>query len=116
MNPGTFTPVCDNGDWVHFDVTQWALAVPSSSMVAHAFVTESDRVAFQMDRGTRFYGNTRSWARYGYHEGIMAHDEDMRKPGRHGLMRKPMKVAERALSDMLNGAGYYGQLRRLGMA
>ena len=63
MNPGTFTPVYDNGDWVHFDVTQWAPVVPSSGMVAHAPVTESDRVAFQVDRGTRFYGNRRLWPR-----------------------------------------------------
>ena len=52
MNPGTFTPVYDNGDWVHFDVTQWAPVVPSSGMVSHASVTESDRVTFQVDRGT----------------------------------------------------------------
>ena len=97
MNPGTFTPVYDNGDWVHFDVTQWAPVVPSSGMVAHAPVTESDRVAFQKDRVTLFYGNTRSWRRYGYPEGIPAHDDDMRKPGRYGLTRKPMKVAEREL-------------------
>ena len=116
MNPGTSTPVYDNGDWVHFDVTQWAPVVPSSGMVAHAPVTESDRVAFQVDRGTRFYGNTRSWPRYGYPEGILPHDDDMRKPSRHGLTRKPMKVAERALRGRLNDAGYYGPLRRLGMA
>ena len=116
MNPGTFTPVYHNDDWVHFDVTQWAHVVPSSGMVAHAPVTESDRVAFRVDRGTRFYGNTRSWPRYGYPEGISAHDDDMRKPGRHGLTRKPMKVAERALHGMFNDAGYYGPLRRLGKA
>ena len=78
---------------VHFDVTQWAPVVPSRGMVAHAPVTESDRVALQVDRGTRFYGNTRSWPRYGYPEGIPAHDDDMRKPGRHGLTHKPMNVA-----------------------
>ena len=116
MNPSTFTPVYANGDWVHFDVTQRAPVVPSSGMVAHAPVIESDRVAFQVDRGTRFYGSTRSWPRYGYAEGIPAHDDDMRKPGRHGLTRKPMKVAERALRGMLNDAGYYGPLCRLGMA
>ena len=104
MNPGTFTSVCNNGDWVHFDVTQWAPAVSSSGMVAHAPVTESHWVAFQVDQGTRFHGNTRSWPRYGYPEGIPAHDDDMRKPGRHGLTRKPMKVAERALRGMLNDA------------
>ena len=27
MNPGTFTSVYDNGDWVHFDVTQWVPVV-----------------------------------------------------------------------------------------
>ena len=52
-NPGTFTPEYDNGDWVHFDVTQWASVVPSRGMVAHAPATESDRVAFQVDRGYR---------------------------------------------------------------
>ena len=116
MNPGTFTPVYNNGDWVRFDVTQWAPVVPSSGMIAHALVTESGPVAFQVDRGTRFYGNTRSWPRYGYPECIPAHDDDMRKPGRHGLTHKPMNVAERALRVMLNDAGYYGPLRRLGMA
>ena len=35
---------------------------------------------------------------------------------RHGLTRKPMKVAKRALRGMLNDARYYGPLRRLGMA
>ena len=63
LNPTTFTPVYDNGDWVHLDVTQWAPVVRSSGMVAHAPVPESDRVAFQVDRGTRFYGNRRLWPR-----------------------------------------------------
>ena len=116
MNPGTFTPVYGNGDWVHFNVTQWAPVVPSSDMVAHAPVAESDRVAFHVDLGARFYGNTRSWPRYGYPEGITAHNDDVRKPGRHGLTCKPMTVAERALCGMRTDAGYYGPLRRLGIA
>ena len=85
-------------------------------MVAHAPVTESDLVAFQAHRGTRFCCNTWSWSRHGNPEGIPGHDDDMRKPGRHGLTRKPMNVTKRALRGMLNDAGYQGPLRPLGMA
>ena len=106
----------DNGDWVHFDVTQWVPVVASSGIVAHDPVTENDRVAFQVDRGTQFYGNTRSWPRYVYPEGIKAHDYDMRKPGRHGLTRKPMRVTKRALRVLLNEVRYSGPLLRLVMA
>ena len=109
MNMGTFTPVNDKGDRVPFDVTQWAPMVPSSGIVAHAPVPESDRVAFKVDRGARYYGNTLSWPRYDYPEGIPTHNDDMRNPGRHGLTRKPMRAAERALRGMLNDAGYYGR-------
>ena len=93
MNPNTFTPVYYNGDWVHFEITQLAPVVSLSGTVAHAPVTESDRLALlQVDRGIRFYGKTRSWPQYCYPEGIPAHDDDMPKPGRHGLTRKPIKV------------------------
>ena len=90
--------------------------VPSSGILAHAPVMERDRVAFQVDWGCRFYGNTRPWPRHGYPDGVPAHDDDMRKPGRRGLTRKPMNVAERALRGMIKYAGYYGPLRRLVMA
>lgn len=70
MSPDTFTPVYDNGDWVHIYFTQRALLVPLSAIFAYAPMTESERVKFNVDRSNLFCGNRRSRPRYVYPEGI----------------------------------------------
>ena len=57
--PGTFTPVFDNGDFVMFHVAEWVPLLGDDGMVETEPQDDESRVALQIDRVARVYGNTR---------------------------------------------------------